>query len=211
MSGNRNNLFIFFSSLPTLVSVAPHPSISFSLASSVCPYPRFPQVTVSGPPRREGGSRAQSRGYPPACEGRWGYVTSGAGPRAVGTERGRWSDWEMSDTCSTHRSRVPRRRLGGYKRGATTVKDERGPGLGFILWFGFCLCAAVDREGLSRCFVFILSLKFYLSVRRFPPPSSRHYGVFILLHWCRNPGGRRDALPKIPCRWGESAVPSSRA
>ncbi len=43
--------------------------------------------------RGEGGSRAQSREYPPACEGRLGYVTSGAGPRAVGTERGRWSNW----------------------------------------------------------------------------------------------------------------------
>uniref|UniRef100_A0A673HVQ2 Uncharacterized protein n=1 Tax=Sinocyclocheilus rhinocerous TaxID=307959 RepID=A0A673HVQ2_9TELE len=35
---------------------------------------------------------SQSREYPPACEGRWGYVTRGAGPRAMGTERGRWSN-----------------------------------------------------------------------------------------------------------------------
>ena len=60
------------------------------------------------------------------------------------------------------------------------MKDERGPGLGFILWFVFCLCAAVAREGLSRCFVFILSLKIYLNVRRFSPPSSRDHGVFII-------------------------------
>ncbi len=41
-----------------------------------CPYP---QAAVIGSPQRggEGGSRAQSREYPPACEGRWGYVTSG--------------------------------------------------------------------------------------------------------------------------------------
>ncbi len=68
--------FFFFSSL---VSVTPHPSVSW----------RAPPGTGGG----RGGSRAQSREYPPACEGRWGYVTSGAGPRAVGTERGRWSNW----------------------------------------------------------------------------------------------------------------------
>ncbi len=65
-----------------------------SLASSVLT-PRYAAAALTGSPweRGEGGSRAQSREYPPACEGRWGYVTSGAGPRAVGTERGRWSEW----------------------------------------------------------------------------------------------------------------------
>ncbi len=84
----------FFFSLPSLFSVTPHPSVSFSLASSVLT-PRYAAAALTGSPRErgEGGSRAQSRGYPPACEGRWGYVTSGAGPRAVGTERGRWSNW----------------------------------------------------------------------------------------------------------------------
>ncbi len=62
-------------------------------------------------------------------------VTSGAGPRAVGTERGRWSLTIMSDTCATHRSRVPRRSSGRIKGGATTVEDERGPGLDFNLCF----------------------------------------------------------------------------
>ncbi len=86
--------FFIFSSLPSLVSVTPHPSVSFSLASSVLT-PRYAAAALTGSPRErgEGGSRAQSRGYPPACEGRWGYVASGAGPRAVGTERGRWSNW----------------------------------------------------------------------------------------------------------------------
>ncbi len=37
----------------------------------------------------------------------------------------------MSDTCTTHRSRVPRRSSGRIKGGATTVEDERGPGLDF--------------------------------------------------------------------------------
>ncbi len=84
----------FFFSLPSLVSVTPHPSVSFSLASSVLT-PRYAAAALTGSPRERGGggSRAQSRGYPPASEGRWGYVASGAGPRAVGTERGRWSNW----------------------------------------------------------------------------------------------------------------------
>ncbi len=41
----------------------------------------------------------------------------------------------MSDTCATHRSRVPRRSSGRIKGGATTVEDERGPGLDFSLCF----------------------------------------------------------------------------
>ncbi len=89
---DRDFFFYFFFSLPSLVSVTPHPSVSSSLASSVLT-PRYAAAALTGSPqeRGEGGSRAQSREYPPACEGRWGYVTSGAGPRAVGTERGRWS------------------------------------------------------------------------------------------------------------------------
>ncbi len=88
MSGNRTEIF-FFSSLPSLFSVTPHPSVSFSLASSVLT-PRNAAAALTGSPRErgEGGSTALSRGYPPACQGRWGYVASGAGPRAVGTERG---------------------------------------------------------------------------------------------------------------------------
>ncbi len=41
----------------------------------------------------------------------------------------------MGDTCTTHRSRVPRRSSGRIKGGATTVQDERGPGLDFNLCF----------------------------------------------------------------------------
>ncbi len=90
--GTGPRFYFIFSSLPSLVSVTPHPSVSFSLASSVLT-PRYVRGRPDGLPPGEGGSRAQSREYPPACEGRWGYVTSGAGPRAVGTERGRWSNW----------------------------------------------------------------------------------------------------------------------
>ncbi len=94
VSGNRTEIFFFFFLSP--LSRRCHSS-SFrllSLASSVLT-PRYAAAALTGSPRErgEGGSRAQSREYPPACEGRWGYVTSGAGPRAVGTERGRWSEW----------------------------------------------------------------------------------------------------------------------
>ncbi len=41
----------------------------------------------------------------------------------------------MSYTCTTHRSRVPRRSSGRIKGGATTVEEERGPGLDFNLCF----------------------------------------------------------------------------
>ncbi len=84
--------FFFLSPLSLLCH-----SSSFRLLFShlVCPYPQVRRGRPDGLPPGEGGggSRAQSRGYPPACEGRWGYVASGVGPRAVGTERGRWSKW----------------------------------------------------------------------------------------------------------------------
>ncbi len=92
VSGNRTEIIFFLSPLSLLCH-----SSSFRLLFSrlVCPYPQVcrGRPDVFSRERGEGGSRAQSREYPPACEGRWGYVTSGAGPRAVGTERGRWSNW----------------------------------------------------------------------------------------------------------------------
>ncbi len=76
----------------------------------------------------------------------------------------------MSDTCTTHRSRVPRRSSGRIKGGATTVEDERGLGLDFIC----VLCVAVVREGLPLyCCVCLFVLLNSLNVCRFPPPSSR--------------------------------------
>ncbi len=48
------DFFIFFSSLPSLVSVSPHPSVSFSLASSVLT-PRYAAAALTGPPGRGGG------------------------------------------------------------------------------------------------------------------------------------------------------------
>ncbi len=70
----------FFSSLPSLISVTPHPSVSFSLASSVLT-PRYAAAALTGYPRErgEGGSRAQSRGYPRPARGDGGMWRVGRG------------------------------------------------------------------------------------------------------------------------------------
>ncbi len=51
--GTGPRFFIFFSSLPSLVSVTPHPSVSFSLASSVLT-PRYAAAALTGSPRERG-------------------------------------------------------------------------------------------------------------------------------------------------------------
>ncbi len=89
---DRDYIFFSLSPLSSLsLLILPSPFLSPRLSLP----PGTPRPPWRAPPGRggRGGSRAQSREYPPACEGRWGYVTSGAGPRAVGTERGRWSNW----------------------------------------------------------------------------------------------------------------------
>ncbi len=63
-----------------------------------------------------------------ACDEWGGAESRGNGARPVELMM-------MSDTCTTHRSRVPRRSSGRIKGGATTVEDERGPGLDFSLCF----------------------------------------------------------------------------
>ncbi len=62
-SVSENRYTFTFSSLPSLFSVSLHPSISFSLASSV-----LTLRNASAPPRG-GGSRAQSREYPGPARG----------------------------------------------------------------------------------------------------------------------------------------------
>ncbi len=77
---DREFFFSFFSSLPSLVSVSPHPSVSFSPASSVLT-PRYATAAVIGSPpeRGEGGSRAQSREYPRPARGDGGMWRVGRG------------------------------------------------------------------------------------------------------------------------------------
>ncbi len=88
----------------------------------------------------------------------------------------------MIDTCTTHRSRVPRRSSGRIKGGASTVEDERGPGLDFIC----VLCAAVVREGLPRYCVCLFVLLNSLNVRRFPPPSSRSTNFVTSIYYVKD-------------------------
>ncbi len=67
----------------------------------------------------------------------------------------------MNDTCTTHRSRVPRRSFGRVKWGVTTVEDERGPGLDFSLCFvcgsrpwgaaAFLLCLFIWLLNVFKC------------------------------------------------------------
>ena len=73
---------------------------------------------------------------------------------------------------------------------------------GFYFEFVFCLCAAVAREGLSRYFMFIWLLKFYLSVGRFPPPSSRNYGVFFIITLVPKPGRKEGRAAEDPLPLG---------
>ncbi len=63
----------------------------------------------------------------------------------------------MSDTCATHRSRVPRRSSGRIKGGATTVEDERGPGLDFNLCF-VCGSRPWGAAALLLCLFILLKL-----------------------------------------------------
>ncbi len=72
----------------------------------------------------------------------------------------------MSDTCATHRSRVPRRSSGRIKGGATTVEDERGPGLDFSLCF---VCGSRPWGAATLLLCLFMLLK---SVECSPVPAS---------------------------------------
>ncbi len=63
----------------------------------------------------------------------------------------------MSDTCTTHRSRVPRRSSGRIQGGVTTVQDERGPGLDFNLCF-VCGSRPWGAAALLLCLFMLLKL-----------------------------------------------------
>ncbi len=111
-----------------------------------------------------------------------------------------------SDTCATHRSRVPRRSSGRIKGGVTTVQDERGPGLDFSLCF-VCGSRPWGAAALLLC-LFICIIKVFWMFASSPLllPVLR-----TVLHWCRNPGGRRDTLSESPRCWGGSRCWGGRA
>ncbi len=112
----------------------------------------------------------------------------------------------MNDTCATHRSRVPRRSFGRVKWGVTTVEDERGPGLDFSLCF---VCGSRPWGAAA----FLLCLFFWLlkCLKCSPVPASFFPYLSTSLHWCRNPGGRRDTLSESPRCWGGSRCWGDRA
>ncbi len=92
----------------------------------------------------------------------------------------------MSDTCTTHRSRVPRRSSGRIKGGATTVEDERGPGLDFNLCF-VCGSRPWGAAALLLC-LFICLLNYF---KCSPVPAS----FFPIYELCYN---HIVTLPTIP-------------
>ncbi len=113
------------SSLSLLILPSPFLSPRLSLP------PGTPRPPWRAPLGGGGGSRAQSRGYPPGLRGAMGVCDEWGGAESRGNGARPVELMIMSDTCATHRSRVPRRSSGRIKGGATTVEDERGPGLDF--------------------------------------------------------------------------------
>ncbi len=104
----------------------------------------------------------------------------------------------MSDTCATHRSRVPRRSSGRIKGGATTVEDERGPGLDFNLCF-VCGSRPWGAAALLLC-LFICLLNFF-KCSPVPPPSSRSTNFVTLVP---KPGRKEGhAVRRSPRCWGD--------
>ncbi len=80
------------------------------------------------------------------------------------------------------------------------MEDEKGPGLDFSLGF---VCGS-RPWGAEKCrfyfvfvyFILLKSLMFAGSRLLFPDLRTS-------LHWCRNPGGRRDTLSESPRCWGD--------
>ncbi len=128
--GTGPRFFLFFPLSPLLLCHSSSFRLSLSLASSVLT-PQVHRGRPDGlpPERGEGGSRAQSREYPPACEGRWGMWRVGRGREPW--ERSEAGGVIMNDTCATHRSRVPRRSSGRNKRRSDNSGRRERPRPGF--------------------------------------------------------------------------------
>ncbi len=113
----------------------------------------------------------------------WGGAESrGNGARPV--------EWMiMNDTCATHRSRVPRRSSGRNKRRSDNSGRRERTRPGF--YFMFCVWQSSVRGcRFSVMFVYFV-IKMWLSVRRFPPPSSRIYELRYIGAEAREEGGTR--------------------
>ncbi len=102
------------------------------------------------------------------------------GPRAVGTERGRWSKWWWATPApltGLHHSPVPRRSSGRIKGGATTAKDERTmPGLLLV-----CGSRPWGAAAFLLCLFIFLHLKL-LNVKNYSaPPHSSVISAFMYM------------------------------
>ncbi len=86
--GTGSRIFFFSLFLSPLSRLCLSSSFRLLFSRLVCPLPPGTPRPPWRAPLGGGGSRAQSRGYPRPCEGRWGYVTSGAGAE---------KPWEQSE------------------------------------------------------------------------------------------------------------------
>ncbi len=82
----------------------------------------------------------------------------------------------MSDTCTTHQSRVPRRSSGKIKGGMTTVEDERGPGLDF--YFVFC----VRQSSVKGCHFSFVFVHFIIKVSKCSPVPASFFPIYELCY-----------------------------
>ncbi len=112
----------------------------------------------------------------------------------------------MNDTCATHRSRVPQRSFGRNKRRSDDSgrRERTRPGL----WFVFC----VRQSSVRGCRFSVMFVYLIIKVSECSPiPASFFPYLRTVLHWCRNPGGRRDTLSESPRCWGGSRCWGDRA
>ncbi len=170
MSGNRIEIFFFFSSLPSLVSVSPHPSVSFSLASSVLT-PRYAAAALTGPPGRGGVERSLEGTHRPA--------RGDGGMWRVGRGREPW-EWSEAGGVNDNERHLrhspvssPTEELWKDKRRSDDSgrRERTRPGLLVCV-----LCAAVVREGLPLYFyvcLFLLNLCWMFAGSRLLLPDLR--------------------------------------
>ncbi len=119
---------------------------SFRLLFSCLIYP-YPQVRHSRRDRRppEEGEESAVLGLPPGLRVAMGVCDEWGGAESHGNGARPVELMMMNDSCTTHRSRVPRRSSRRIK-----VKDERGPGLDFYL----CCVRQSSVRGCRFSFVF---------------------------------------------------------
>ncbi len=112
--GTGSRFFLFFSSLPSSSSLSllilPSP-----FSRLVCPYPRYAAAALTGPLGGGGGRVERSLVGTPGLRWAMGVCDEWGGAESRGNGARPVELMIMSDTCTTHRSRVPRRSSGRIK------------------------------------------------------------------------------------------------